>query len=203
MPILLLKSDTTDEAELVTRIGGRPLAPSGFAWPACGECGSPMQFLAQILLRDADPSFADRLLLLFMCQAPPFLCASGAPGSSASFAVCVGVGRLAPCTPPRDAPYALRGIEGLMLRPFETPYEDARASVQPGEFVYGHLGDPAESVSKFVPSCPTCQAPMRFIVQLEEGWDAERAMNFNGVTAFAYACATCPDRAAIFVDDFF
>ena len=50
---------------------------------------------------------------------------------------------------------------------------------------------------------PACERPMRFVVQLEQGWDADTAMNFNGVTAFAYVCQSCPDTAAIFVDDFF
>jgi hypothetical protein len=203
VPSLLLKADAPHPTDLVTRVGGRPLAPAGFAWPLCGECGAAMQFLAQVRLRDADPSLSDRLLLLFACQAPPFLCSSGAPGSSANFAVCVGLDDLAPCEPPDEALHALRPVDGLIRRHFDGAYDDARAAVQPPDFVWGHVGDPADSVSGFVPSCPTCQSPMRFVVQLEQGWDADTAMNFNGVTAFAYVCPSCPDAAAIFVDDFF
>jgi hypothetical protein len=38
MPSLLLKADAPDPADLVTRVGGLPLAPVAFTWPACGEC---------------------------------------------------------------------------------------------------------------------------------------------------------------------
>jgi hypothetical protein len=162
-----------------------------------------MQFLAQVRLPDADPSLPDRLLLLFSCQAPPFLCSSGAPGPSANLAVCVGLDDLAPCEPPPGAVHALRPVDGLLCRRFDAAYDDARAGVEPPDFVFGHLGDPADSVSAFVPICPTCNAPMRFVVQLEQGWDADTAMNFNGVTAFAYVCPSCPPAATLFVDNFF
>ena len=203
MPFLLLKGDAPDPEAIVTRVGGRPLAPLHFVWPTCGECGAAMQFLAQVRLSDAEPSWSDRLLLVFACQDPASLCACGEPGSSASFAVCVGLDDLAPREPPSEALHALRPVDGLVCRPFEGAYEDARAAVQPPDFVFGHLGDPADSVSGFVPICPRCEGPMRFVVQLEQGWDADTAMSFNGVTAFAYACAACPETAAFFVDDFF
>jgi hypothetical protein len=204
MPVLLLQAPAPDETLPLTRIGGRPLAPPGFAWPACGECAAPLSFLAQARLRDASPSFADRLLLFFKCDGT--LCAGGAPGSNANHTPCFALDGLAPLDPP-DAPEgvspAVRLLEGLRQVPYESTYEEARVLVTDPDFVYGHLGDPAESVSEFVPTCAKCDVPMQFVLQLEQGWDEETAMNFNGVTAFSYICPQCWEVGSSFVDDFY
>ncbi len=62
-PSLLVFAETeVDERAVVTRLGGRPLAPKDFVWPSCGDCQRPLQFLAQLLMSGAE------LLLLFSCH---------------------------------------------------------------------------------------------------------------------------------------
>jgi hypothetical protein len=162
----------------------------------------PMQFMAQIHLADAESSFPDALLLLFMCAEPASLCEVGPPRAAGNRALCVARRDLALASPPEGAGHALRDLEALRLVDLVGSYEEARLKVGPGEFVWGHVGEPAQSVSKHIPQCDQCGRAMRFVVELEQGPNEETAFNFNGVTAFAYACGACL-TAVLFIDDFF
>lgn len=73
----------------------------------------------------------------------------------------------------------------------------------PSDFVWGHVGGEADSVSKFVPECTACGRAMQFVVQLEQGPVLDTAFNFNGTTACAYLCIGCFGQGTFFVDDFY
>src|SRR5262245_7430607 len=47
------------------QLGGVPMATPGTTWPACGECGRPLQFVAQLGVD------ADVRLLAFACAKVP------------------------------------------------------------------------------------------------------------------------------------
>ncbi len=199
---MLVTAPLPDEALPITRLGGRPLAPPRFEWPHCKSCSHPLQFLAQVRLRDVDAAWPDRLLLLFACATPDTYCEVGRADSDGNHVACVETLGSSPLSPP--APQSLRRIEGVSLVPFESDYEAAREEMGTAtRFVYGQVGEPATSVSGFVPDCGSCQEPMRFVAQLEEGPDAETQFPFNGTTGFAYVCSKCFEHAAMFVDDFF
>jgi hypothetical protein len=85
---------------LGTRLGGVPLAPTGFAWPVCRSCSGYMQFLAQVEPSDIPGAVSDTPLLIFMCQNRPGLCDEWEPRSGGNQAVVVPPGPVAPVSVP-------------------------------------------------------------------------------------------------------
>lgn len=203
MARLLLQTTPPDAELATTRIGGHPLVPGDFTWPRCAQCGNAMQFLAQVRLRDAIETAPDHLVLIFMCHAPREYCECGAPGSGANFATCVRTEGAVLGEPPPGAEQAIGACSGLRIHSTNGSYEETRTTIGPDDFVYGHVGGSVDSVSKFVPECKGCHAPMTFVAQLEQGPDIDTAFDFNGTTACAYACLGCLAEAAVFVDDFY
>jgi hypothetical protein len=202
MSSMLVTAPLPDEAAPLTRLGGRPLAPAEFVWPRCASCKQPLQFLAQVRLRDVDVNWPDRLLLLFACVTVDTFCEVNKPDSEGNHAACVDAVGSSLVTPP--TPLAMRRLEGVSLVPFDSDYEVARDELSTATtFVYGQVGEPATSVSGFVPACAACREPMQFVAQLEEGPDADSQFPFNGTTGFAYVCGACFQHAALFIDDFY
>jgi hypothetical protein len=60
-----------DDLPAASKFGGRPLAPPGYEWPACGNCGRPMALFVQVSSRDlpaeAGQPFGEGTLQLFYC----------------------------------------------------------------------------------------------------------------------------------------
>ena len=190
-PSLLVFAETeVDERAVVTRLGGRPLAPKDFVWPSCGDCQRPLQFLAQLVTSGAE------LLLLFSCHSTD--CAiGGGPDLPSNRAVRVTASNSQLQQAPANTP--LLPLTAVELMPFDQtnrPYDTAR--FDPGRFVFGMMGGVPDSVSRHVPHCTACARPMGFIASLEEG----SLFNFAGVQAFVFACEGCT-AAQLFVDDFF
>ncbi|MFO0600252.1 MAG: hypothetical protein U0228_33390 [Myxococcaceae bacterium] len=176
------------ETEPSTRLGGRPLAPSGYSWPACGDCDQPLQFLAQ--LRDGDA-----LLLLFSC--PDVGCVvGGGPRLPTNHVARVPAAGGALVANEERPPLPFTTVTARSFDQAANPYDEARLAA--GAFVYGMLGGELDSVSEHRPRCPSCAVEMRFVASLEEG----RLFNFAGVQAFVFTCDTC-GASELYVDDFF
>ncbi|MCX4689562.1 YwqG family protein [Kitasatospora purpeofusca] len=209
----------------VTRIGGVPLAPPGTPWPSCGDCGGPMQFLAQIVLdwsgaaATGGPGQQDRLLVLFACQNRPGVCQDWEARSGANLALVLPAQGLVPIPlpvptdldqgedydPDEDEDEVLllgatRAAEPQVF-PDASDFDSARAAWaartgRPRNHVLGQLnGTPAWLQYDQTPSCATCAEPMRLAVQLQEGPDPLTAMNFGSGRAYAFTCSACTDAA--------
>lgn len=189
--LLVLTETAVDELAVVTRLGGLPLAPHDFAWPSCGDCQRPLQFLAQLV-----PRSGAELLLLFSCHSTD--CAiGGGPDLPSNRAVRVpATGSQLQQAPANTPTLPLTAVELVPFDQANRPYDTAR--FDPGRFVFGMMGGVADSVSRHVPHCTACARPMGFIASLEEG----SLFNFGGVQAFVFACEGCT-AAQLFVDDFF
>lgn len=189
--LLVLTETAVDELAGVTRLGGLPLAPHDFAWPSCGDCQRPLQFLAQLV-----PRSGAELLLLFSCHSTD--CAiGGGPDLPSNRAVRVpATGSQLQQAPANTPTLPLTAVELVPFDQANRPYDTAR--FDPGRFVFGMMGGVADSVSRHVPHCTACARPMGFIASLEEG----SLFNFGGVQAFVFACEGCT-AAQLFVDDFY
>lgn len=189
--LLVLTETAVDELAGVTRLGGLPLAPHDFAWPSCGDCQRPLQFLAQLV-----PRSGAELLLLFSCHFTD--CAiGGGPDLPSNRAVRVpATGSQLQQAPANTPTLPLTAVELVPFDQANRPYDTAR--FDPGRFVFGMMGGVADSVSRHVPHCTACERPMGFIASLEEG----SLFNFGGVQAFVFACEGCT-AAQLFVDDFY
>src|SRR5512147_3002248 len=92
MAELLIRTHAGSSKIGASRVGGRPAVPAGFRWPRCGQCGGPMQFVAQFALDDAHVVGIDprrQLLLLFQCQNRPGLCDEWDPSGGGNAALLV------------------------------------------------------------------------------------------------------------------
>lgn len=166
------------------RIGGRPLAPAGTAWPTCKTCGGPLRFIAQQPLDGGD------LLLLFQCENDPGSCNEWAPdGGNAAMRVS---GALAALEPPPAEPLRERFPSGAP--PTFGPATGLRDGDDDGDGLedtdaVGRLGgEPDWIQADETPSC--CGGPMRFVLQLDEA--AHRQLNFcGGGAAYAFTCDGC------------
>ena len=193
MSHLLLPVAAPAEGAAVSRIGGRPVAPAGTAWPKCGGCSGPMQFLAQI--RFAETGLAglpDRLLLVFMCQNDPGMCEDWSADSGDNCALIVPpTGAL--LAPPPTGVTRLKAVDGVRFQPFPAgqDYPDALGTQ---DRVLGQAGDtPAWIQADETPSC-TCGARMRFVLQLEDNGGG--GINFGDAGAgYAFVCDKCQDKA--------
>ncbi len=190
---LLVAKPAPEETASVTRIGGRPVAPPGTAWPTCKECKGPMQFVAQIRLSELrDPALADRLLLIFQCQNKPGMCDDWSAESGANRALLVAPGGT-PLAPPAGKATALSRTDGVGLEPLP-------AGADYGDVVGGRPevlgqagGSPAWIQADETPTC-SCGKPMRFVVQLEDRGGG--GINFGDAgCGYGFVCSTCADQA--------
>lgn len=178
------------------RLGGKPSAPHGrLAWPSCGNCESPMQFLAQLQsAEDAD------LLLVFMCQADPGCCDEWELDGGGNCVLRVPQDNLRPVKPPPGV-VALPASFALETRSVHaTNYSTARQQWQQTQGcaprdLLGQLGGvPSWLQADETPECEECGELMEFVAQLEEG-PADCEMNFGG-GGCAYVFQCCCERDA-------
>lgn len=199
---LMTYAGPVDDQALVTRTGGVPLVPAGFAWPRCATCGGPMQFLAQMLVdfpaaQGAAPD--ERVLSIFMCQNDPGLCDEWDPVAGGNRGLLFPRTGLAVAPVPEEGEVLLSETCGIDCAAADAaPYPEAlsrwsQAHGRPVTDVLGQLGGaPWWLQDDETPVCPTCAQPLRFIAQLEEGHDHRTAINFGGGgCGYAFACPPC------------
>lgn len=199
MPKLMLEDE---DGRRDATVGGHPLAPPGISWPTCRSCRSPMQFLAQIPLRECDefePRRDAQILLLFQCQSDPGMCDewdATAGGNAAVLVSAVGTASLS--VPAGET--LLPAESRLRFVPYktrvgETPDDAYCCAVdEPNSRVVGKLGGaPLWIQGDETPSC-ACGQPMAFVCQLESRGGG--GINFGDAGAgYAFACSRCDDEA--------
>jgi len=176
----------------VLRTGGVPLAPDGFAWPTCAECGGAMMFLAHLPV-DAG------VVSVFMCQNDPGLCEEWDPAVGGNRAYLFPAdAALHAVAPPAEGETALTVVTGLQPTPVaEDSYPAAmKAWTDSGNDrrdTLGQLaGDPHWLQADETPTCPDCEQRMKFAAMLEQGRDYQTGMNFGGDGwGYTFTCAGC------------
>jgi len=163
-------------------MGGVPLVPEGFEWPACRTCGGAMQFLAHLPLDTGTIS-------VFYCQNDPGMCDEWDATAGGTRAY-VFSDPLRPAVVPDEGVTLLRGTTGLRLQPEEAP---AQAPIM------GRVGgDPDWLQSDETPLCSGCTSPMRFTAELKEGHDYTTAANFGGGgRGYVFRCDHCSTAALL------
>ncbi len=194
-------ADASDE----TRFGGQPAAPEGFLeWPTCTTCKGNMQFLCQ--LQTQSQSCSNSLLLLFMCQNDPGLCAEWDADAGGNKVVAVGCESLKLVEPPEVGEVVRPLRHGAKIKRIGSEsYDSARedwsnsAGINMREVLGQMGGSPSWIQGEEVPSCNSCGSQMSFVAQLEEGPDWKTAMNFGGGgCAYVYRCNCDTNQAKLF-----
>lgn len=180
--MFLHKTDEVADDAAGSRIGGRPLAPAGTAWPTCKVCKGPLRFIAQHVL-------GDELLLLFQCENDPGACNEWAPDGGNAALIVRGADTALEPPPERGpsgvAPTFLPATGFVSFDEGDDGEEDPEARGRIG-------GEPDWLQADETPVC--CGGPMRFVLQLDEG--AHRQLNFcGGGAAYAFACDACRKAA--------
>ncbi len=190
--IKLLVKCAYPDSPLETSFGGLPLKGVGeeFKWPTCRSCNGSMQFLGKLK--------TDRgIEQIFMCQNDPGLCDDWDADAGGNEVLIVSSGDVVSVEPPagqntiRDTTYG-----AVIVEHDSNDYDEARAkwaeqNNAPVTQVLGQIfGVPSWVQGDEVPNCDTCNKPMRFVAQLEEGPDRETAMNFGGGgCAYLFDCS--------------
>ena len=180
-----------------TRFGGRPSAPeSSCDWPTCATCHGNMQFLGQVQVQRQDGS--NSLLLLFMCQNDPGLCDEWDANTGGNRVISIVSQSLKLVEPPKDGDVIRPTLYGATIVDVDVDsenYDEARekwasSTGQSAREVIGQIGGhPSWIQGEEVPSCDSCNLPMSFVAQLEEGPDWKTAMNFGGGgCAYVFQC---------------
>lgn len=182
-----------------SRVGGLPSLGS-LAWPTCGVCATALQFLAQFeLTQEVSPRTG--LLVLFAC--PVASCVPFDPTSGANWARVISPGAIARAPTPEGVLGFCAGVELLMVdvnpRDGIDAYDLARIERAHPRTVLGQLGGDIAPVETEVPRC-TCGLSMHAVLQLEEGPDANTAINFGGGCGFAFVCSNCEGEARLLFD---
>lgn len=209
----------------ISRFGGVPLAPKGMDWPTCRKCSSPLQFVAQLRLKDAEnKKLPDGLLLLFVCAFIERDCQTYDPKGGSNHALVVPLEDLAPLSPPEDAPRVTQPVHDLdkdkvfgpiplkvlSVRPSPPKsYEDslgddwesqyARAVEETGEdkVLAELLKRPSWQQDEEPQKCPSCKKRMRYVGQFGHlGWSLDWAVHLGDAgTGYAFACSNCFGQA--------
>lgn len=195
MARLIVESNETD---YLTRIGGHPHQVTKFVWPKCRSCRGPMQFIAQIAMKETGTArFAGSPLiaLVFLCQNSPGLCDEWDADDGANEVVMVESGNATIVVP--DGPTTLPGLSLVTLCDYdsdpngETDDDGYIAACDRDAKVLGKLGGhPLWIQADETPEC-SCGRPMTFVAQLEErggGGD----INFGGAgVGYVFVCGVC------------
>ncbi|MGQ4446588.1 hypothetical protein ACN6LK_000515 [Streptomyces griseus] len=215
----------TAATQPVTSFGGLPAVPDGtaFAWPRCDDvCDEPMQYIGKVVDPNA-PAEAPRLVLLFLCANPDTLggCETWDAEAGANAAILVPAAAALETVPaPPEGVTTRDTFYGTRVESFEIPERavdpdfDTRAddygdavlawrAAHPGEpddrKVLGTWGGgPAWLQWPEPPSCPSCDAPMALVANLEEGPGHRTDANFGGGRGHLFSCA-CEQSAARFL----
>jgi hypothetical protein len=163
-----------------------------------------MQFVAQVSLADADPGDAGDagLLSIFMCQNDPGLCDEWDPVAGGNRAFVFGPDATELHGVPDEGVTLLDEASAVSFEQADGgDYLQAREdwagkSGRPVREVLGHVGgQPAWLQTDETPMCRTCDEPMLFVVQLEEGHDHRTSANFGGGCGYGFRCRLCNGAA--------
>ncbi|WP_405707943.1 MULTISPECIES: hypothetical protein [unclassified Streptomyces] len=210
MQIALMIYDGSAPADSdVSRTGGVPLAPAGFAWPLCG-CGGPLQFFAHLPVEDG-------VLSVFLCQNNPGACAFWDASSSANRVYLFPREELRPVAVPEagltllPATSAIRthvvtidpedacdeeGIDGAYdLARSGWKWEPEEGFGKQREVLGSLGGSPSYLEDDRLPVCPSCTGTMEFAAHLEEGITRETAMKLGGQLGYVFVCRPCREGA--------
>lgn len=180
-----------DGGPSASKFSGLPYLPSGEAWPACGNCGKPMQLFVQLNERDlpveAAQVFNDGLLQFFYCtnQEPhcESLCEAYLPNARSTLLRLLPLGDVGPAKPvdlPRGMFPPRRIVNWTVTADYPNWEEldllgnaltDEEADTL-GEQDFPRTGEkllgwPAWIQGVEYPSCPECEQPMEFLFQVD------------------------------------
>lgn len=166
-----------------------------------------MQFLAHLLLADvaelAGTESGSKILLIFACQNDPGMCDDWDPQAGGNLAILTDAAAVTAVAAPQEGEILLGAVPAIGYA--EVDRDDYAESA--GAWAHAHGGRSREVLGQLggtpwwiqadeTPDCPTCREPMRFIAQLEEGYDHRTSANFGGGgCGYAFVCLPC-DRAA-------
>ena len=164
--------------------GGVPRGISAREWPACAECGAPMIHVATFHAHpDRLPLVKHAALMAFVCGGES--CEFWEADTGANKVLLRTAKQLAKATL-KAAPAGAEVAKAMRLAyrevfEVDTAREPNAASPEARDKVGGY---PAFLQFDQVPACPTCDAPMRFVAQLDE-----HDLNFTGGgMAYIFAC---------------
>lgn len=183
---LLIHSPNTEFRLNQTNFGGLPVQNKNqpIEWPICSVCAAEMQYLGKV---KTDLG----LELIFMCCNDPGLCDEWDADGGANAVIVVkdeNLEHFSPSNPELGIRKTEYATEILEIEAEE--YEAARAKFSGKQrAVLGQIfGKPSWIQGEETPNCDCCNAPMRFVAQLEEGPDYQTAMNFGGGIAYLFDC---------------
>jgi hypothetical protein len=179
-----------------TSFGGLPVKNESeeFNWPHCSSCKLPMQFLGKI-------AQGNYLYQIFMCQNDPGCCEEWGPDEGGNKVIVTSPSSLEKTVAPSKGLTTREAEYSALIVPVECyDYEHARekwANDNNKNYrdVLGQInGVPAWLQGEEVPICNSCNSPMQFIAQLEQGPNSDTEMNFGGGSAYVFNC-TCSASA--------
>ncbi|MEU6112257.1 hypothetical protein ABZ853_28115 [Streptomyces albidoflavus] len=191
MLILVSGGETAADAPRA-RMGGVPLAPEGFTWPVCRQCGGPMRFIAHLPLAEA-------VFSVFSCENDPGACENWYPWEGANRVhVFPPAATLAPVEVPAEGETLLETALAIRVADREEYYG---AAADPPVAARRELGGvhalPEWFAADRVPVCPGCAAPMPHVADLRGGPRDGPSPNFGGGEAYVFHCAPCGEAAVL------
>lgn len=193
---LLMRESNQAPLHQLTKMGGKPLAPSNTQWVSCSVCGGWMQFIGQIDLEETaikEVSERKQLLLIFMCTNNPGGCDEWDADLGGNAAILVSKTNQTSLEAPCDKEEFL--LEETLLTLDEcddSAYTYCQILNQPQNQVCGKIGgEPVWIQADETPIC-TCGARMTFIFQLQ--YSAEIQFGDAG-SGYGFVCLVCQQRA--------
>lgn len=178
---LLVKIESPKDEPKIS-FGGLPVkgVDQDFQWPMCKFCNRPMQFLGKLAVNE-------RIEQIFMCQNDPGLCEEWDANGGANAVVITTAKERESVRPPEGGVTTKSTSYSAVVVDFESDnYDEARRqwardnNVSLRQVLGKMFGAPSWLQGDETPRCDTCQKPMRFVAQLEQGPDSQDEMNFGG-----------------------
>jgi hypothetical protein len=199
-----------------SKLSGTPWLRPGESWPACGNCGRPMQLFVQIHARDLPAGAADplggRLLQFFYCTSEEPLCEveceaffPGARSTLLRLADARGSAAPPATRPPGEFP-PLRLVGWEEVDDYPGHDEDVGVELTDAEWDafyaldYPRPGDkwggwPAWIQAAEYPACPECGREMALLFQVDS--QCNRPFMFGDLgTGHITQCPDHPERLA-------
>jgi hypothetical protein len=186
---LLIHDSSKKDLLNETSFGGLPVKEtnSNIEWPKCKSCNAEMQYQGKIKTDIG-------LEMIFMCTNDPGMCDDWDAENGGNKVIIVNGENLEFFKPSNDN-LSLREKEygATIVEITAEDYDNARENWTGNKRdVLGKLyGEPSWIQGDEIPICESCNKPMRFVAQLEEGPENKTAMNFGG-GGVAYLF-DCPD----------
>lgn len=167
-----------------TSFGGLPVKTKGsdINWPVCSSCHCEMQYLGKIKTDIG-------LELIFMCGQDSGICETWSTTNGANKVIIIENTKDLEKFEPHSTNNTLRKIEygtKIIEDQFLEYFESCQQWSGRAEDILGQISGTIDWIqNEEIPDCDCCNQPMRFIAQLEEGYDLQTGMNF-GCAGYAY-----------------